>query len=95
MNSTTLPAETPTKVIELQAWLVNQLAEQFDLDAESIDIQKPLTQYGLDSIVAFTVVGELEEYLDIELPATLLWEHETIERAAEYVVNEELAEVNS
>jgi acyl carrier protein len=87
MNVATLPVET-SAIETLQAWLVNNIAEQCDLDPQEVDIRKPLTNYGLDSIIAFTVVGDLEDLLDIELPATLLWDYPTIEAIAEYVAQQ-------
>ncbi len=89
MNAETLTIETPL-LQTLQNWLVDKIAEQCDLKPQSVDIHKPLTNYGLDSIVAFTVVGDLEDWLEIELPATLLWDYPTIAAIAEYLAEQEL-----
>jgi acyl carrier protein len=72
----------------IQLWLVEQIAEVLSLDANAIDIQQPLTRYGLDSIDAVTLVGDLEDWLDLELPSTLLWDYPTIEKASNYMVEE-------
>lgn len=69
----------------VQNWLVNQLAEQLSLDAKTIKVSEPLTRYGLDSIDAVTMVGDLEDWLDLELPSTLFWDHPTIEKSARYL----------
>jgi acyl carrier protein len=74
---------TPTEAI--QNWLINQLAEQLSLDAKTIKIAEPLTRYGLDSIDAVTMVGDLEDWLELELPSTLFWDHPTIEKSAQYL----------
>lgn len=87
MNVATLSAET-SAVETLKNWLVQNIAEQCDLDPSEIDVHKPLTNYGLDSIIAFTVVGDLEDHLEIELPATLLWDYPTIEAVAEFVATQ-------
>lgn len=84
-----------TSAQAIQQWLVTQVAEQFNLDASVIDVRKPLTQYGLDSIIAFTIVGELEDWLEIDLPATLLWDSPTIEEATQYLVTLGLEPNNS
>lgn len=75
----TSPVET------LQSWLVDKLAEQLSLDTDSINITESLTRYGLDSIDAVTMVGDLEDWLDLELPSTLFWDHPSIEKASEYL----------
>ena len=69
----------------VQSWLVNQLAEQLSLEADTIDVEEPLTRYGLDSIDAVTMVGELEDWLELELPSTLFWDYPTIEKSALYL----------
>jgi acyl carrier protein len=74
---------TPTEAV--QAWLVKQLAQQLNLDAKTINVTEPLTRYGLDSIDAVTIVGDLEDSLDLELPSTLFWDHPTIEKSAQYL----------
>ncbi|MDV3000834.1 MAG: hypothetical protein N5P05_002440 [Chroococcopsis gigantea SAG 12.99] len=74
----------PTRIV--QSWLVNKLAEQLSLDPKTINVQEPLTRYGLDSIDAVTMVGDLEDYLDAELPSTLFWDYPTIEKSAQYLV---------
>lgn len=72
----------------IQGWLVNQIAQQLGIKAQTIKVTEPLTRYGLDSIDSVTIVGELEEWLDTELPPTLLWDYPTITKAADYLVNE-------
>ena len=80
-------------VVAIQNWLISQLAEQLSLDANTVDISEPLTRYGLDSIDAVTMVGDLEDWLDLELPSTLFWDHPTIEKSSQYLnENYDLAE---
>lgn len=79
---------TSNAVDTIQGWLVNQIANQLGINAQTIKVTEPLTRYGLDSIDSVTIVGELEDWLDAELPSTLLWDYPTIEKAANYLVNE-------
>ncbi|MBD2537447.1 acyl carrier protein [Coleofasciculus sp. FACHB-SPT36] len=72
----------------IQSWLVTKLSKQLSLNAKTIDVREPLTRYGLDSIDAVTLVGDLEDWLGCELPSTLLWDYPTIEKSAEYLVKE-------
>jgi acyl carrier protein len=74
-----------SQVEAIQNWLVNQLAQQLSLDAKTIEVTEPLTRYGLDSIDAVTMVGDLEDWLDLELPSTLFWDQPTIAKSAEYL----------
>lgn len=91
-SSFTLNEQTPDRAI--QYWLVKKLSEQLSLDAKAIDATEPLTRYGLDSIDAVTMVGDLEDWLDLELPSTLFWDYPTIEKSAQYLAeNYDLAGV--
>jgi len=65
--------------------LVQMLTQELRLPADSVLIDKPLTQYGLDSIAALTIAGDLEDMLGIELPSTLLWDCPTIDHLARYL----------
>ena len=87
------PKTAPTPIETVQTWLVKQLAEQLSLDPATIKVSEPLTRYGLDSIDAVTLVGDLEDWLELDLPDTLFWDHPTIEKSAQYLgENYDLAE---
>ncbi len=89
MTTSATQSSTATSPIEaIQAWLVQQLADVLSLDPTTVDVTQPLTRYGLDSIDAVTLVADLEDWLDLELPSTLLWDYPTIAKAATYLVNE-------
>lgn len=90
-NSSTPNTEAKTEnspVEILENWIAERLAEQLSIDKSTIGFTEPLTRYGLDSIDAVTLVGELEDELDLELPSTLFWDYPTIEKAAQYLVSE-------
>ncbi|MBE9075926.1 acyl carrier protein [Romeria aff. gracilis LEGE 07310] len=80
--------QTESPVTAIQSWLVSQLSDVLSIDSSTIDVKQPLTRYGLDSIDAVTLVGDLEDWLDLELPSTLLWDYPTIEKASTYLVQE-------
>lgn len=72
----------------IQSWLTTHLAEQFGLSSEDIDIRRPFTEYGLDSMVGVFLAGDLEDWLGLKLSATVLWEYPTTEMLAQYVTTE-------
>ena len=67
---------------QLNQILVNMLAKALRIEPERVDRDRPFTHYGLDSIAALMVSGDLEEALSIELPSTLLWDCPTINALA-------------
>jgi acyl carrier protein len=70
---------------ELESWLVAKLSEELRIGQNEINIREPLANYGLDSITAVSVSGELEDMLGLNLSATLLWEYPSIEMLAGYL----------
>lgn len=80
------------KMVENKA--IELLAECLKMQASEIDSNQKLTGYGLDSINAMTMVGDLEDHFEIELPSTLLWDYETIDKISNYIADnfEELAD---
>ncbi len=71
----------------IQEWLVQTLAEDLGFEAEEIDTNRPFAEYGLDSIAAVTMAGDLEDWLGLELPPTLLWDYPEIETLAQYLAD--------
>jgi 1-acyl-sn-glycerol-3-phosphate acyltransferase len=76
----------------IQSWLVTHLASELHLSPESLDVRVPLTFYGLDSLTAAGLSGELEDWLGRPLSPTLLSDHVTIESIARHLASSEHAD---
>jgi acyl carrier protein len=63
---------------EFRQWLTERLAEHLKRNAEDIDPDTPLADYGLDSLYALAVVAEIEDHLEIAVEATILWDHPSV-----------------
>ena len=72
----------------IQSWLTTRLAQQLGLSSADIDVCKPFTEYGLDSIVGVFLAGDLEEWLGVQLSPTVLWDYPTAEALAQYLAAE-------
>ena len=81
-------------VIEIQEWLVAYLAELLKEEQEQIDITVPFDRYGLGSIDATSLIGDLEAWLEQELPPTLLFNYPTIQTLAENLAGKNKVLVN-
>lgn len=69
----------------IEDWLINQLAQIFQLDPDEMDIEQPFSQYGLDSSVAMSLTGKLGNWLGCDLEPTLFWEYPNIEALTQYL----------
>lgn len=91
MEQGTIHPETETKlrtVEQIEEWLTVNVARELELDPDKIDIHQRLSRYGLDSLVAVGLSGELEVWLGRELPPDLLTSFPTIEVLAQSLVEE-------
>ncbi|MGB9039149.1 MAG: acyl carrier protein [Acinetobacter calcoaceticus] len=64
------------------------VAKEMRVEPQTLDPQQKFTSYGLDSIVALSVSGDLEDLTQLELEPTLLWDYPTINELAEYIVSQ-------
>lgn len=82
-----MSAARDPRELELVAWLREAIADVLDLEPEAIDPDRPLTELGLSSRDAVGLVGDLEDHLDRDLDATLVWKTPTITLLARRLVH--------
>ena len=73
---------------KIEYWLIDKLANLLGIDTEEIDLEKSIFAYGLDSSVALSMTGELENLLNLELDPTLFWEYPKISELAEHLADQ-------
>jgi acyl carrier protein len=76
--------EKPTNQ-EINAWLVTKLSQGLNIPAEQIDTRKPFVQYGLDSISAFILMGQLENRFGCEIHPEIFSEYPNAESLSRYL----------
>ena len=72
---------------EIKTWITTELAKVLQNDPESIDPDQQFSSFGVDSLVAFSLTGDLSEWIGEELSATLLWEYPTINSLSREISN--------
>lgn len=63
---------------EIQEFLIQAIANKTSQDFETIDIDTPFSSFGLDSRDAVGLTGELQDWLNLKLGATLLFDYPSI-----------------
>jgi acyl carrier protein len=53
---------------------MRRLAQELEASEATLDPTARFASYGLDSMSALVLTGELEEWLGLELPSTLVWD---------------------
>jgi acyl carrier protein len=74
---------------DIEQWLLVRLNER--LDGEQVDSHMPFSFYGLDSMDAFELTAELEEWLGRPIPETLTFDYPTVSAVATYLAAEPVA----
>ncbi|WP_455823160.1 acyl-CoA dehydrogenase family protein [Pseudomonas graminis] len=74
--------------VELQQWIKAWVARCIAVAPQQIEGAEPFTSFGLDSTDAVEIVHDLEQFLGLELDATLLWNYPSIDELAAYLVSE-------
>ncbi len=72
---------------QIQDWLKSRIAKEGMFTEAEIDIQEPFVTYGLDSVAATSMTYELEELLEVSLPATLYWDYPSIETLSKHLTD--------
>src|SRR5205823_912460 len=62
---------------QIEDWLVARIAAELGLIEDDIDRAEVFASFGLDSLKAVALAGELEILLGRRLPPTLLWDYPT------------------
>jgi natural product biosynthesis luciferase-like monooxygenase protein len=76
------PVDTPQTPAEVQSWLASLLAAQLGIETSAIDLNQPLTWYGLDSLLAIELVHNIEATLSASIPMARLLQKVSIRELA-------------
>ncbi len=66
-------------------WLKTWMAAEFSTKQAEIDDDDRFAAFGMDSVSAQLLVGKLQDWLGVDLPATLVWEYRTVSELARYL----------
>jgi len=76
---------------EIERWLLERLQARLGEGAEEVDSHMPFSYYGLTSIDAVVLAGELQDWLDAPVSPTLTWEYPTVSAVSHYLADEPAA----
>lgn len=78
----TLPSRTPEQI---QAWLSNWLSQRKGM---GVVPSRPLAEYGLDSLQAVELAGDLSNWLHQPLEPTVVWSFPTVEELVSHLAGQ-------
>ena len=90
-------AEMPADdvVRELQAGLRAILARELQMPEAELELDRPFAELGMNSVMAMSVRRDTEQFVGIELSATMLFNYPTIVALAEHLAKKVLPQTES
>jgi len=82
-------APSARRAAEIETWLVGKIAAQLSAPPHSVQPERPFVEYGLDSVQAVSLVGDLEAWLGRSLSPTLIWDHPSAAALSRHLAREE------
>jgi acyl carrier protein len=79
----------------IQEWLILRISELLAIARAEIIVTEPFASYGLSSMAAVSLSGDLEDWLGFRLPPTLAWDYPTVEQLAQHLAGEALAQAST
>jgi acyl transferase domain-containing protein/acyl carrier protein len=70
---------------EIQDWLLQEIAKAIGIKSEDLNPRLPFDSYGLDSILALSVIGAAQTSIGLELSPLLLVHYPTVESLSQHL----------
>ena len=80
-----LPDAVPRIAATIESWLGLWLTVRAGIATDQIAAKTPFAEYGLDSLTAMEMSGEIEDWAGIELTPSVIWEHPDISSVSRYI----------
>jgi acyl transferase domain-containing protein/acyl-CoA synthetase (AMP-forming)/AMP-acid ligase II/pimeloyl-ACP methyl ester carboxylesterase len=77
--------QSAQKQMQIQDWLIENLAQRLGMPASAIDINEPFASTGLNSVAAVSLSADLEDWLEIKLSPTIVYDYPNIVELARYL----------
>jgi len=71
---------------ELADWLTAKVAGYLNVPPHTIDVDTPLADCGIDSVMAMTLCADLECEKGFAVETTIVWDHPTIDAIATHLI---------
>jgi acyl carrier protein len=69
----------------IETWLIEHVAKRVRLDRRRVNPREPFNTFGIDSVAAVSLIGEMEDWIGHELSPTLMYDYPTIIELAKHL----------
>lgn len=77
-------AQCRFSVVEIQQWLTSWLGHRLRRPVTDFSHETRFQAFGIDSMAGVELAGELQNWLGIDVPSTLVWDYPTVGDVARY-----------
>lgn len=70
---------------EIQRWLLQWLIQRIGVPTEEATPDRPFAEFGLDSLATLELIGELRDWLELDLELVLAWNYPTVSKLAPHL----------
>lgn len=79
------PVTEPPTEEGIRRWLIENIASVVNMNPAQIDVKQTFDHYGMDSLQAVSLSGDLENWLNREISPTVVWDYPTVEQLARHL----------
>ena len=72
----------------IETWLAEWLVVRAGVAPDDVELDKPFADYGLDSMTAVELSGEIEDWSGVELTPIVAWNHPTVAKMSSFIASE-------
>ena len=70
----------------IESWIKTWIGNELNLALDEIEMDKSFLNYGMNSVQAMMLVGDLEDQLARRLSPTLIWDYPSVDTLTEYLI---------
>ena len=70
----------------LDTWLVQWMVAEFGLEPHEVEPTRTFLAYGMDSVQAMLLIGDLEARFGLRLRPTLVWDHPNLSSLTQHLL---------
>lgn len=71
---------------ELRDWMIDRIATRLNISPRDFDPRQPFARYGMDSLMAVRLTGEVSEYLGKHVPPTLAYDYPNVDALTRFLI---------
>ncbi|MFK8111762.1 MAG: AMP-binding protein [Rubripirellula sp.] len=86
------PEDQQVMTIAVESWMTQWLIARAGVQPADVSLEKPFADYGLDSMTAVEMSGEIEDWSGVELTPIVAWNYPTVARLSHFIVEQLLGD---